>query len=177
MLRVCSIYSQWLRGAHIRGAVPLSAAGWQQSTAVSSKLKFCCFFFSPSLLCLGKWLERHFGRYPSAAFACSILNLLFFLQLYLFCICKVIKLNNVCASIGSTEKKPSRDLVSHTQEKKKRACTCVLIDWRLCKLCVFALVQKPDKYFTDMVRVQMSKVLNQIALLECLFLSSFSYMV
>lgn len=74
----------------------------------------------------------------------------FFLQLYLFCICKVIKLNNVCASIGSTEKKPSRDLVSHTE--KKKACTCcVLIDLRLCKLCVFALVQKLDKYITDMV--------------------------
>lgn len=36
---------------------------------------------------------------------------------------------------------------------------------------VFALVQKPDKYFTDMVGVQISKELNQITVLVWLFLT------
>lgn len=101
-------------------AVTMSAAGWQQSSAVKPKLKLW-FFFSFLSLSSSSWqmIRAPLWQISIWSFCLFHFQSSFFLQLYLFCICKVIKLNNVCASIGSTEKKPSRDLVSHTQKKKE----------------------------------------------------------
>lgn len=93
------------------GAVPLSAAGWQQSTAEALKLlpwqmiRAPLWQISISSICLFHFKSPFFQLELYLLFSLSI--------------CKVIKLYSVCASIGSPGKKePSRDLVSHTLEKK-----------------------------------------------------------
>lgn len=97
--------------------VALSATGWQQSSATENVI-------------VGKWLELHFGRYPSADFACSIL-ISFFLQLDLDVYIKILS-STMCVSKGNTEK-PTRDFLNHCHKAEEE-----IEDYANCLFCTGA---------------------------------------
>lgn len=87
----------------------------------------------------GRWLERYFSRYQSAAFACSIFDILSVILFFVY-----VKLLNILLRQNTEHwrKMTKRNLVGQLTLGKNFLCRL-----NACKLWVFALVQKPLKSF------------------------------